>query len=150
MRAGRNPKRHTHEPPSTESESKEERFDFAFFISLGIFAALFLIIFIPALGPLLVFILVPYLAGYQSGKFVNKSDGIRIALITGFIWSVIEVYIILSLLGSLQLAVAEPGLHTFTDWLLIVIIFVLNISFCTLGTIFSPRKKEEAEEEAES
>jgi ascorbate-specific PTS system EIIC-type component UlaA len=150
MQTGRNPKRHSHEPPSKEPAAKEERFDYAFLISLGIFAALFLIIFIPALGPLLVFILVPYLAGYQSGKFVNKSDGMRIALITGFIWSVIEVYIILSLLSSLQLAVAEPGLHTFTDWLLIVIIFILNISFCMLGTIFSPRAFGKDDEETES
>ncbi|UCH87904.1 MAG: hypothetical protein JSV49_06440 [Thermoplasmata archaeon] len=131
-------------PHSTENRPRfrEERFDLAFFISLGIFALFFLMVFIPVIGPILILTFVPYFAGYQSGKFINKNDGMTIAFLTAFIWSIFEIIILLMILNSLNLGVQSPGLYTGTDWLIVSIVFLCNISFCILGTIYSPREFE--------
>ena len=119
---------------------KEERFDVAFFIALGIFALLFLLVFIPGVGPVLIITLVPYLAGYQSGKYINKKDGLLIAILAGFIWTIIEIMIFFTVLGQMELAIKSPGFYTSLDWLILVVLLSANIVFCAIGSRYSPRK----------
>jgi hypothetical protein len=134
--------RNLHRPRTIEKESneiKEERFDKAFFISLGIFALFFLLVFIPVLGLILTLTIVPYFAGYQGGKFVNRRDAVLVAFLSGFIWTILEIYIFITILSNLNLAVITPGIYTGTDWLLIILLFLSNILFCIIGALFSPR-----------
>lgn len=128
------------EKVNDEKEGIVERFDKAFLIAMAIFAVLFVIVFIPILGPILALTIVPYLAGYQSGKYINRKDGLLIAIIVAVIWTIIEVLILFILLSSLNLGIKSPGLYTSRDWILLFLIFFMNILFCSLGSWFSPRE----------
>jgi hypothetical protein len=130
--------------PKFTRVTREERFDLAFFIALGIFALFFLLVFIPAIGPILIITLVPYIAGYQSGKFINKNDGLLIAVIVGIIWTIIEMMIFFSILGQMNLAIISPGFYTGLDWLFLFILLSANIVFCALGSRYSPRNFDDA------
>jgi hypothetical protein len=133
-------RRYIEEDDDEGPEGAEERFDKAFFIAIGIFAVFFPVIFVPVMGLIIVLTLAPYLAGYLSGKYINKKDGILIAIITGIIWSLVEIWILFSLLSSLELAVGRPGIHTSLDWLIVFIVIIMNIAFCTFGSYFTERK----------
>jgi hypothetical protein len=117
----------------------EERFDKAFLIAIGVFAIFFPVVFVPVVGLVIVLTLGPYLAGYQSGKYINKKDGILIAVIAGVIWSLVEIWILFSILGSLDLAVAKPGIYTGLDWIIVIFLIFMNVLFCSIGSLFTPR-----------
>jgi len=143
MTANRGRKRREAPENKIDVKKMEERFDHAFLVTLGIFALFFLLVFIPVVGPILILILIPYVAGYHGGKFVNRKDGILVAVLAGFIWTLLEIWIFYSLLSSLDLAVNPPGIYTGLDWTVIILIFLTNIMFCIMGVLYSPRKFSE-------
>lgn len=124
----------------SDSTLPEQRFDKAFFIMLGLFAVFFPIILIPILGPILVFTFVPYFAGYNGGKYINRKDGLLIAMIVAVIWTIIEILILFSLMDSLNLAASEVGIYTRLDWILVLIPTSMNIIFSMVGSYFTERK----------
>ncbi len=111
----------------------EQRFDKAFVISLVIIAILSLLAFIPILGPLLALTLVPYLACNVGCKYVNKMNGAQVGILVGILWSIIEINVLLQILSYVTISVSEPVIKQSIDYLIISIIFILNIIFCTIG-----------------
>jgi hypothetical protein len=111
----------------------EERFDKAFAFSLGLIAILSLTFFIPIVGPIMGLTFVPYLACNLGCRYVQRSNGIQVGLLVGVLWAIIELYILFQILTIVKISVAEPGIYTDIDLVIIVFIFLSNIIFCMIG-----------------
>ena len=122
-------------------EFVEERFDKAFFVALILIAVLFLLIFIPLIGFILVLTITPYYAGYRGGRFVSKKNGLQVGILVGLIWSIIVTYLLFQILNMLQnVSEVSPGIYTSLDFLIVATIFIFNIAFCGLGGYTGGRK----------
>jgi hypothetical protein len=115
--------------------NREPRYDKALAVALFYFAVLMPLIFIPIpwLGFVLIFTIVPYIAGYRSSKYVNKRDCIQIGIIAGAIWSSVQLLLLFTLLNyvsSLTLGTLRVGS---IETLLLTMVFLFNIAFCVLG-----------------
>ena len=110
-----------------------ERYDKAFLISLGLIAVLTPLIFIPLLGWLLAITLVPYLACNIGCRRVRRSNGVQIGFLIGFLWSIIEVYLLFYFLTFIKISLTEPGISNVTDMIIIVTFFIVNIIFSMIG-----------------
>jgi hypothetical protein len=112
----------------------EERFDKAFFLTLFLIAILFLLIFIPLIGFVLVLTITPYYAGYKGGRYVSKRNGLQVGVLVGFIWSIILTYILFETLKMVQnVSEVSPGIYSSLDFFIVSLIFIFNILFCGLG-----------------
>lgn len=116
-----------------EPEETEERYDKAFFVTLGLIALLSLLIFIPGIGFILVLTLAPFIAGYFGSKYVTKKDGIQIGVIIGIIWTAIELFIIFQIAKSMNMSLIEPGIYSAFDAFIIFLVFCLTAIFCGIG-----------------
>ncbi len=116
-----------------EDKALVERFDKAFLISLGLIALLSLLIFIPLIGPALALSLVPYLACNRGCRYVGKRNGLQVGFLVGFVWAIIELYILFQILGQFKMSVAGPGIQTNLDIVIIGVLFIANIIFCMIG-----------------
>jgi len=114
----------------------QQRFDKALATTVLLWLPLILLIFIPyGVGPMLVFTFVPYFVGTKGGRYVSGRYAIEVGIIAAVICSIIELYIIFSLLSTFEMP-GEAGIHTRLDLFIVVSIFLLNIVFCVLGTFF--------------
>jgi hypothetical protein len=127
-----------------------ERFDKAFVISLGIYALLSLLIFIPVIGPLMVATLVPYIACNRGCRYVSKLNGIQIGLLIGIIWSIIEVYLLFQFLTLIKISVADPGIYTGLDTWIIFLLAITNIIFSIIGGYTGGAKFESSQDDTPS
>lgn len=120
---------------------EEERFDKAFFVALVLIAVLFLLIFVPLVGFILVLTITPYYAGYKGGRYVGKKNGLQVGILVGLIWSIIVTYLLFETLNMLQnVSEVSPGIYTTLDLLIVALIFIFNIFFCALGGYTGGRK----------
>ena len=126
--------------PERRQKEIEERFDIAFVASLALIALFSLFTFIPIIGPVLALTLVPYLACYRGCRYVNSRNGVQVGLLVGVVWSIVEFYLLFQILNFVKISVAEPGIYTNIDMLLVVLICLGTISFSMFGGYMGGKK----------
>ncbi len=109
------------------------RFDKGFFKALLLMALLTFVLFIPVMGPFLLFSVVPYTAGYYGGRHVLKKDGLLIGVLVGFIWSLAQFYIIFFVVLRQFGLIGQVDFSGTYEMLLIFAAFFANTFFCGLG-----------------
>lgn len=126
----------------------EETADFlkGFAITIGFFAASTLLVLIPPtfLGGVLALTVGPYIAGYKGGHHVLSWAWLGI--LSGVIWTSVQVMAIVTAASYFSIyGAAEIGGF---EALLVFLLFIFNISFCTIGAkIGSEARQKKAREE---
>jgi len=109
---------------------REDRFLLGFLVAMGTIAVFSVsLILIPIAGPVIAFIVGPYIAGYLGGKYTQA--GFTMGFIVGLIWSSMEIILIVMLAESFSLS---GSVHVgWGESLIILLIYLFNCVFSMLG-----------------
>ena len=97
------------------------------------------VVFIPLIGPILGFTLIPYLSGALGARFAHPKERVPLAITTSMTWSILEVAILLIVLGTITRFSPMGLVIKGPEIMILVSIFILNLVFMLLG-VFHPWK----------
>ena len=119
------------------NQPPEDYFLKGLLIALGVIAVFsFSFLVLPLAGLIVSFVVGPYLAGYLGGK--QTCHGTLMGFLAGMIWSSAQVILIISLAGRFSISgTVKVGPY---ELFFIVLIYFLNIVFCTIGGWISSSK----------
>ena len=117
----------------SKDEPRAPSFSRAMLSTFAIYAISFIIVFIPLLGAILAFTLVPYFASALGTRWAHPKERVPVSLTASIVWSVMETAVLIVMVSSIPtptgFVLDDIGLA------ILVLIWISNIGFGILGAL---------------
>jgi len=131
-------KKEKKEPEKSAEEDKTvitvQKYHRGFFSTIFWWMVLLPLLFIPIVGPLFTFTLVPFIAGRRGSRWVEKKYAVEMGLLAAVVVSALQIFLLYSVLDAFTSGTVNEVSTQGREYLILVLGVGFNLGFCFLGT----------------